>query len=534
MPIVDLNLSKNRFQSVYLTGILLFVIGMPLSKAAMSIALFILASHWLLTGGFRYFPSVKTPQGKAFLLFLLIPVIHIIGLIFTTDFQFALKDLRIKMPLLLLPLFIATGPKITQRQFAMILVVFVAAVLAGTLWGLGVYLVDNPVNARDITPFISHIRFSLMVTLASVIAGGIAFRPEGNRLLRIGAGFVAVWLVVFLLLLESLTGVFAFVLVIVMILLVASFKGRKRWLKIGSIMLLLLIAGGGVALYHQASKEFKPTLVQHPDDLDRETAGNHPYTHDLNSPVNENGNLVWVYVCMDEMREIWNTRSKYPFDGKLPNGSYTSDVLLRFLSSKGLRKDAEGVSSLTDDDIASVERGITNYRYEQWSGMRKRYDQLKWEYWNYAAGGDARGHSLMQRLELWRTGLDLAGDHLLTGVGTGDLKNEFAARLELHESSLAGTKLRAHNQYITILITFGLPGLLLFIAALSISVLMRPARVGIEFGAFLIIVLTSMLIEDTLETQAGVSFFAFFYALWLFQELFNGHLPQQSHPSSIT
>jgi uncharacterized membrane protein YqjE len=534
MRILEPTISKNRFQSVYLAGILLFVMGMPLSKAAMSIALLILAVHWLLSRGYRYVPSIQTPQGKAFLLFLLIPVIHIIGLSFTTDFQFALKDLRIKMPLLLLPLFIVTGPKITQRQFVMIFYVFVAAVLAGTLWGLRIYLVDNPVNARDITPFISHIRFSLMVTLATVVAGGIAFRREENGLIRIGAALIAVWFAVFLLLLESLTGVFTFVLVIVMILVVTAFRGRKRWLKIGSIMLLLLIAGGGVALYHKASREFKPTLVQHPDELEPRTARNHLYMHDLSSPVNENGNLVWIYVCKEEMREIWNTRSIYPFDGTLPNGSYTSDVLLRFLSSKGLRKDAEGVSSLTDDDIASVERGITNYRYEQWSGMRKRYDQLKWEYWNYAAGGDARGHSLMQRLELWRVGLDLAGDHLLTGVGTGDLKNEFASRLELRESSLSGTKLRAHNQYITILITFGLPGFFLFIAALTLPLLLRSARIGIEFSAFLIIALTSMLIEDTLETQAGVSFFAFFYALWLFQELSNGHLPQSQYNSSIT
>lgn len=240
--------------------------------------------------------------------------------------------------------------------------------------------------------------------------------------------------------------------------------------------------------------------------------------HDINSPVNENGHLVWLYVCEDELREEWNRRSVFSYDSVDENGSRKGDVLLRYLSSKGWRKDAEGVASLSDKDIAKIERGVTNCRYGKWNGLKRRFDELKWEYWQYQSGGGAAGHSILQRLELWKVGWSLAMENIWKGVGTGDVKREFASQLEEKDSSLQGSPMRAHNQYLSILIAFGLPGLILFVLGLLLPVLVDLKKINYLFLVFLLMMLLSMFTEDTLETQAGVSFFSFFFSLWIFQE----------------
>ena len=77
-------------------------------------------------------------------------------------------------------------------------------------------------------------------------------------------------------------------------------------------------------------------------------------------------------------------------------------------------------------------------------------------------------------------------------------------------------RLRSHNQYLSIAVAFGITGLLWFIFTL-IYPLIRQARSGDYLYVFFIIIsILSMVTEDTLETQAGVTFFALFTCIFLF------------------
>jgi hypothetical protein len=515
-------LTENRYQHIYLTGLILFALGLPLSKTAMSLALVLLAAHWLLSGGFRHFPAPGTPARLAFGFFMLIPLIHLLGLMYTTDFAFAAKDLRIKLPLLLLPLFMVTGPRLPQRLFNLITDAFIFAVIAGTVISFVIFIKDNPVEARDLTPFVSHIRFSMMVVLAAAATVCLALNPRRPNSLRIIAFLLVPWLIFSLAILEVLTGLVAFSLLLFAapIFLIITKPSPKVWV-FSAFAILVLLATMAVG-WNTARREFIPDLDQKRLTMKSHTALGNPYTHDLNSLVNENGNMVWMNVCEEEMRVAWNARSSHPFDSELSPGSRTSDVLMRYLSSLGYTKDAEGVKTLSEGDVEAIERGVTNYEYGRWNLVQRRFDQLKWEYWNYRAGGDPKGHSLLQRLELWQIGSQMAMENLLIGVGTGDLKREFAGKLAKTGSPLAGTPLRAHNQYLTILITFGIIGLALFLAALIMPLVLKPERYGFTMVAFSIIAFASMFFEDTLETQVGVSFIAFFYTLWVFQKVTAG------------
>ena len=78
-------------------------------------------------------------------------------------------------------------------------------------------------------------------------------------------------------------------------------------------------------------------------------------------------------------------------------------------------------------------------------------------------------------------------------------------------------RLRAHNQYLSFGVAFGWPGLLFFIFVLLFSIRHAFQHQNYIYLAFLIIAMGSFFNEDTLETQAGVTFFAFLNSFFLWK-----------------
>ena len=106
---------------------------------------------------------------------------------------------------------------------------------------------------------------------------------------------------------------------------------------------------------------------------------------------------------------------------------------------------------------------------------------------------------------------------MLFGVGTGDVADAFNRQYREMNSSLSEEwRLRAHNQYLTFLISFGLIGFLLVMTSLVFPVFKEKGISNIRFLVFIAIILISMMNEDTFETSAGAMFASFFYALFLF------------------
>ncbi|MBL0051380.1 MAG: hypothetical protein IPP29_07655 [Bacteroidetes bacterium] len=102
------------------------------------------------------------------------------------------------------------------------------------------------------------------------------------------------------------------------------------------------------------------------------------------------------------------------------------------------------------------------------------------------------------------------------GVGTGDNKIAFENYYNTTNSKLGQQwRLRSHNQYMAIAVSFGMVGLALFIFALLYPVIKLSAHRHFIFLVFFCISLLSFFNEDTLETQAGITFFIFFYAVIL-------------------
>ncbi|MEZ5199207.1 MAG: hypothetical protein R2764_23330 [Bacteroidales bacterium] len=101
------NKIKAYHSAIYFFALSLMIISLPLSRFTLSVAQFVLLGNWLLEADFKR-KYHELMANKAALVLVSLYFVHLTGLIFTTDFDFALRDLRVKLPLLALPVILAT------------------------------------------------------------------------------------------------------------------------------------------------------------------------------------------------------------------------------------------------------------------------------------------------------------------------------------------------------------------------------------------------------------------------------------------
>jgi len=141
----------------------------------------------------------------------------------------------------------------------------------------------------------------------------------------------------------------------------------------------------------------------------------------------------------------------------------------------------------------------------------------------------------MQRLEFWKASIGIIKENWLTGVGTGDMNIAFRAQYEKMQTKLApDQRWRSHNQFLSIFVGFGILGLIWFLTAILYPPFLLRRQDDFFTVVFLVIAMSSMLTEDTIESQTGVSFFAVFYALFLFARkekdaIFNKDINQETY-----
>jgi O-antigen ligase len=133
-------------------------------------------------------------------------------------------------------------------------------------------------------------------------------------------------------------------------------------------------------------------------------------------------------------------------------------------------------------------------------------------------GGEAVGEESDRRLRVWEVARGAFGEHLWTGVGTGDDRSVLleAYRRKGYEG-LVADRLDAHSQYLQTGIALGLPGLFLLLA-----ILIQGWRIGRERSPLLcqlvLLLFLTALFESVLERQAGILFFTFFMPLIAIRE----------------
>jgi hypothetical protein len=447
-------------------------------------------------------------------------MMHVVGLLWTSNLEQGWDDIRIKLPLLVLTVSMAGSEALSRKQFFMVLACFIGAVVIGSFVSMAVLtgiIHREVIDIRDVFIFkISHIRFGLFtcVAISSLLYFSFSKNTSLNRSYRILAGALALWLFVFLFIVEALTG---FIITLTIVFLILFYSAWKKMKPAGRLALVVAAAAIPIAGFLVLNNVYEKIYTPHhePIDTNARTAQGNRYTFNLNHTDMENGYRVYIYMCDDELRRTWNRRSSIDLDSADKKYQPLKSTLIRFLASKGLRKDSAGVVQLTDEEIHSIEKGIPNVHY-QTPSIKVRLLQVMWEFNHYSNGGDPNGHSVMQRLESWKAAMGVIASNPVFGVGTGDLPREVFKQYWLMQSKLDSNHyLRPHNQYLAIAVAFGIAGLCYFLFAVCYPLFFSRNR-NYFYLVFFITLVISMLTEDTLETQPGATFFAFFNALFLF------------------
>lgn len=443
-------------------------------------------------------------------------LLHAIGLLWTDDLGYAAKDLKNKVPILFFPILFFAAGTLKADTARKLLLLFAAMVLLLPVLTT-IYHLLYPNSGNVVAYGQSHIRFSLLICLAIFFI--LFFRNQSGKIIKVASIPAIGLLLYFLFKLESFTGY-------IVGFLMLFFVPVLFWKKIKSVLIRTLILAMPIAItavaiwgYLNVKNNCYPTLEKVDyTKLDKMSAQGSLYSFDKNIHLSENGHEIYIYIAEKEMISAWNKRSSH----KLESSQYNkTNILMRYLTSKGLRKDSMGVYALSDNDIRNIEKGYTNFLQPQFDPYRDRIYRFLWELSVYHENNDPSGHSLTQRFEYWKAALRIIEKHPFFGTGTGDISNAFKTEYDLMQSKLKPEfRLRAHNQFLSITVAFGLFGLLVFIyVLLSPFVLKKIPNIRLYSG-FIFIFLLSLLNEDTLETQVGVTFYALFnsFLLLMFPE----------------
>lgn len=512
---------KQLHEQVYFYTLILIAISLPLSIYTTSMFQILLSINWLAEGKFRE-KWYKLGKNRAVWIILTFYLVHLIGWIWSEDTTYYLKDMRVKLPFLLLPLVVVTSTPLLKQQLNRILLAFslgvFAASIASVIKLLG-WLPGDVGGYRELSLFMSHIRFSLMIVLTLLIIVYFLFIQINSitRAERIFYLLGLIWFPVFLVMLKSLSGIVIAGFLAFFLLARSVFEIRDQVIRFMVLVPVIMIPIFSIVYIGHAIDKFYQYDEMKIDEIDEYTVEGNPYKNNPELRIVENGHYVWLHVCDVEMEREWNRISEIDYNGHTTNGNSIRGTLIRFLSSKGLRKDAAGVKQLSAAEIKAIEYGTANHIYMKRFKLYPRIYEVIWEIDRYRLGFDPNEKSVVQRYLYLDAGWKIAREHLLFGVGNGDVKEAFNEFYTSTNSPLDEKwRGRAHNQFLTFLISFGIPGMIICLIALVLPVFITNRQHSFMAVGFLILMLLSMLNEDTLETAIGASFVAFFYTLFVF------------------
>ena len=500
----------------------ILVIGLPTSIALVSIANGLLAVNWLAGRDFneklQRFSANKPAVYLVSLFF-----VYVAGLLWTNDLAYGVGQvLKDKLPFLSLIFVVSSSRMIPVQRIYSLFILFSLSVLFATLIGFTIYVSGNFTGPRDLSPFILHVHLSMMIVLTVFLFPWVMKKLNAGRTGYYVSILVSVWLLIFLFILSSLTGLLSLLGVVLFILL--RFVLRKPVFSRVALVGLVLIAGLLVS-FHVISQIAKPLRLKidpDPSSLQELTAKGNVYTHYFGNDMRENGHLVYFFISDNELRKAWNKRSNIDFDSLDEAGNEIRYTIYRYLSSRGLRKDKEGLNSIDENEVHAIERGVVNYLHLDWPLLMVRLHQTLWELQEYQRTRDPQGHSFTKRIEIWRATWIAFTQYPILGWGTGDVLQAIDFGLEKMNSKLEEHRLRhPHNQFLHVLVMMGIVGFIIIFGLLFLFIKLSGAVRFFPFNIFLIIMFVSMLGNSPLDSQTPINLFLFFFLAFgiLYKEL---------------
>lgn len=481
------------------------IIGMIFSHAIMSFSMVFMAIRFL----FLDKSILKTYSKDLLIAIFSFFALILIGNIWSDNLYDALKQTEKSLPFLIVPLYLLSLPLQSTKNIKLYAHIYILSLL--TAVGIGFFniiTIENP-DMRTVMPFCSHIRFALHLTLA--ISFIILYCVRNKSKLQtpqiLVLLFIALLFEFYMLITSSLTGVIISLFIVLIVLpLYFLFTKRNKKLLIGLLVglmsLILLITS---CFLYYVNDYFEPKQGEKKENL-----------------VIENGNYIFEDVDYAQMQEGVKKYLNESEDAvcKSREGEYLYvDIAIRYLNSKGYEKNLNGWSKLSQNDLENIKNGIPNYVYAEKIPLKARLYSTFYEIEAFNKEGKVKGSSLIQKFELWKHSLTVIKQNFLIGVGTGDVPRELKKQLQENSSSLAETNMRPHNQYFSIVFSYGILGLLIWFVFLFYPMFRQSLNTNPYYLVFLIIMLISFVSEDTLDNQAGIMMFCCWNYFFLSKQL---------------
>lgn len=496
---------------LYFLGAVALAMAMPLSHFVMGLAILLLVLNWIAEWNWHT-KIERLRENRQGLLFAAFYVVYAIGLIHTTDWGAAGKEMLGKLPFLFAPILVITSKPFKSNELRCIFSAFILATLFGCIWNFIYAQTHTLDNYREMSRFIDHIRFGLCVVM-SVVFSIHNFDTVSDFAVRKNIRYIylvsSVLLLGYLFYCQTLSGIVIILVIAVCYfvhLIVNKADRRAKRILVCVTALLLTLAIGYTAYITYDYFHVKDSAP----DTSALTASGRPYTFEEKSML-ENGHYVGHYVCGEELATAWITRSDTAYDS-------IALTLIRYLNSLGLRKDSAAVMQLSDEDIRHIEQKTANAYYVRKGHLRQALYETYFGIALYKEYGISNGSSMLQRVELWRATWEIVRRNWLFGVGIGNQRTALGRQLELQQSPLAEERPipGSHNQYLTYWMGAGVIPLAYFCFLLVYPYLFLRKRVTFLYFALITTLSLSILVEDTLDAFPTCMLFTTFVPILLF------------------
>lgn len=446
----------------------------------MSASLILHALVFIIVGNYRRFWE-QVSQHRFLLLLIVFLGLHALSLLWSENLDSGWDGIRVRLSMIALPI-LYTGTLTfnldNTRRWAVLLLLSVFVIIG---MNVGHYFwlkqQNQALDIRQLSWFGSHIRFGILVGFSGMFALLLWQRKNLNSWLFYGYILLITGYTVFS---QTLSGILSLGVAFAFIIIFFIRKNRF-FIGVAALGLSGVIIGGIILL---------KTIL---------------------TPSIPCGSFIKMSLAKEE----WKKHSDFPLDSLDRKGQPLQRTAERYLCSKQLPLTEGSIKALLPHEITHIENGFTSKEAAE-GRLLSRIEELKFQLYE---AKDPNGHSLLQRLAYWKTAWAIIKDHPIIGVGIGDVDHAFKAKYESMGSPLLPeNQRRSHNLFLTTWLAIGVFGFISLVV-----ILCWLSWISLRDGfplllSFCIINTLTMLLEDSIETQAGASFFGFFVAILISRE----------------
>ena len=328
---------------------------------------------------------------------------------------------------------------------------------------------------------------------------------------------IIIWFIIYLFLLNSITGYVLFFSLFIYnsLYLFFKLKNKKSRIKILSVF-LIIFSSFGIYISLIAQDFYQTDNIIY-NQLPKTTINGNIYTQDTTNLQWENGHYLYLNFCEEELQKEWNRRSSFDYKGVDKKNQQISQTLIRYLSSRNLAKDSLGIWTLASNEVQLIENGCANYLYSEKLSAKARIYVIFWQLHSYFNANFSNRQTISQRLVYFKSAFAIIANHFWLGVGPGDVLDESKSYNDrTHVGISKEYSSRVHNQFLVEFVGLGVFGFIGFVFIIFYAFFKNKMWRDYLFTSFYLIVILSFFSDNLFESQLGIAFYAFFYSLLYF------------------